>query len=183
MAGFVQIIEIKTSRADEIRQLVEELRSTGDNGTALRGTVTEDRGRPGYYLNIVEFESYESAMKNSARPEISGYAARLAALCDEPPRFYNLDVVETWSSESATPTAKTVLAGTAATAGGIAAATLVKAKERIQERRRHQQVPRATTTPDATTPTGAGTSAETSSQAGGSAPNVAEDGPDSPSAG
>ncbi|MBA3265039.1 MAG: hypothetical protein H0T14_01515 [Nocardioidaceae bacterium] len=100
MAGFVQIIEFKTSQVDEIRKLVDDMRSETSTGTALRGTVTEDRDRPGYYLNIVEFESHESAMENSTRPEISAFAARMAALCEEPPRFYNLDVVETWEGES-----------------------------------------------------------------------------------
>jgi hypothetical protein len=182
MPAFVQIIEIKTSRAEEIRQLVEEMRSNQDTGTALRGTVTEDRDRPGYYLNIVEFESYESAMKNSARPAVSGYATRLAALCDEPPRFYNLNVIEAWSSEGPTPTAKTVLVGTAAAAGGIAAATLGKAKERIQERRRHQHNSRTSITPVTSDSSPADTSPKTGSQPGEARANVADDGPPSPSA-
>ncbi len=99
MAGFVQIIEFQTSRMDEIRQLVEEMRSDLGPGFAGRGTVTVDRDRAGHYLNIVEFESYDSAMENSARPEIGRFAARMAELCDEPPRFYNLDVVEEWQEE------------------------------------------------------------------------------------
>jgi hypothetical protein len=35
-------------------------------------------------------------MENSNRPEVGEYAARLAKLCDGPPKFYNLDVRETW---------------------------------------------------------------------------------------
>lgn len=31
-------------------------------------------------------------MENSARPETSDFAARMAALCDSPPVFRNLDV-------------------------------------------------------------------------------------------
>ncbi len=102
MTGFVQIIEFQTSRIEEIRELVDEMRSElGTSGGAVRGTVTADSDRPGYYLNIVEFESRESAMENSARPEISQFAGRMAALCDVPPRFYNLDVVETWEGSLA----------------------------------------------------------------------------------
>jgi len=37
-------------------------------------------------------------MENSKRPEISEFAQQMAKLCDGPPKFYNLDVVETWSS-------------------------------------------------------------------------------------
>jgi hypothetical protein len=35
-------------------------------------------------------------MENSNRPEVGEYAARLAKLCDVAPKFYNLDVRETW---------------------------------------------------------------------------------------
>jgi hypothetical protein len=126
MTGFVQIIEFKTSRMDEIRAVADEARSElGSGSTALRGTVTADRARPGYYLNIVEFESYESAMENSTRPEVSQFASRMAALCDEPPRFYDLDVVETWE-ESGGPSVKTVVAGAAAAAAGVAAVAAAK---------------------------------------------------------
>jgi quinol monooxygenase YgiN len=128
VAGFVQIIEFKSSRVDEIRELVEEMRSElGNSGGALRGTVTTDRDRPGYHLNIVEFESRESAMENSNRPEVSQFAARMAALCDEPPRFYNLDVVEPWEDSSG-PSLKTVAAGAATVAAGVAVAAAVASK-------------------------------------------------------
>jgi quinol monooxygenase YgiN len=128
MAGFVQIIEFKTSRIDEVRQLVEEMRAQQDPVGSMRGTAAADRDRPGYYLNIVEFESYEAAMENSARPEISQFAARMAALCDEPPRFHNLDVVETWEGDSGGPSMKTVVAGAATAAAGVAAAAAVKSR-------------------------------------------------------
>jgi hypothetical protein len=99
MAGFIQIIEIQTSRFDEIQAMLEEIRTRLDDGQSsrpLRGTTTADRDRTGYYLNIVEFDSYEAAMENSNRPETGEFAARLAKLCDSPPKFYNLDVREVW---------------------------------------------------------------------------------------
>ena len=99
MAGFVQIIEFKTSRIDEIEALGNEMRDEANAGstvTVRRGTFTADRDRPGYYVNIVEFDSFESAMENSNRPETSEFAAKMAALCDAPPRFYNLDVRQVW---------------------------------------------------------------------------------------
>ncbi len=97
MAGFIQIIEYQTSRIDEVQALIEERRSqmAGDT-TVRRGTLTADRDRPGYYLSIIEFDSYESAMENSNRPETRELAASMAKLCDGPPTFYNLDVRETW---------------------------------------------------------------------------------------
>ena len=95
MAGFVQIIEIKTSRIDEVDALVAELRASGEPMPMGRATMTADRDRPGYYLNILEFESYEQAMENSERPQTTEFAARMSSLCDGPPTFYNLDVRRT----------------------------------------------------------------------------------------
>lgn len=99
MSGFVQIIEYTTSRIDEVRKATDEFRDTRSASDApvpvIRGTITADRDRPDTYLSIVEFPSYEIAMENSERPETSAFAARLAELCDGPPRFYNLDVIDT----------------------------------------------------------------------------------------
>lgn len=93
MAGFVQIIEFKTSRIQEIEELGRPQRSEGGTPSTFRRIVaTADRDRPGTYYTIVEFDSYESAMENSGRPETSDFAAKMAALCDEPPVFRNLDV-------------------------------------------------------------------------------------------
>jgi hypothetical protein len=98
-AGFIQIIEMQTSRFDEVEALGNEIRGRLDDGrpsSPRRSTITEDRDRPGVYLNIVEFDSLEAAMENSGRPEVNDFAARLAKLCDAPPKFYNLDVREIW---------------------------------------------------------------------------------------
>jgi hypothetical protein len=99
MAGFVQIIEMQTSRFDEIQELLKDLRARLDDGRSSsprRGTITADRDRSGYYLSIVEFDSHEAAMENSNRPEVGEFAGRLAKLCDAPPKFYNLDVRDAW---------------------------------------------------------------------------------------
>jgi quinol monooxygenase YgiN len=93
MAGFIQIIEFQTSRIDEIQALADERSPVTQPGSTVhRVTVTADRDRPGYYLTIAEFDSYESAMENSNRPETGEFAAQMAKLCDGPPKFYNLDV-------------------------------------------------------------------------------------------
>ena len=92
MAGFVQIIEIKTSRIDEVDALIEEMRAGGGPMPMVRATMTADRDEPDRYLSILEFESYEAAMENSNRPETAEVAQKVASLCDEPPKFRNLDV-------------------------------------------------------------------------------------------
>jgi hypothetical protein len=99
MAGFVQIIELQTSRIDEIEALLESMRARreGQGGPGpRRAIITADRDRPGHYLNVVEFDSYESAMENSRRSDTSEFAEQLAKLCDGPPTFRNLDVRRTW---------------------------------------------------------------------------------------
>jgi quinol monooxygenase YgiN len=91
---FIQLIEITSSRVSEIEALTEEWRAqTEGQRTAMRATLTQDRDRPGAYIQIVQFGSYEDAMANSSLPATTAFAKRLAALCDGPPVFRNLDVI------------------------------------------------------------------------------------------
>src|SRR3954447_26953832 len=92
MAGFVQIIEYKTARFDEVRALGESVAEQDPGSLAQRITASENRDKPGTYMTIVEFDSYESAMKNSKRPETAQFAEQMMKLCDGPPTFYNPDV-------------------------------------------------------------------------------------------
>ena len=97
---FIQIIEYQTSRLDEVealgREFREETAKVTDGAKPLRGTVTADQDRPGYYLSIIEFESPEAAMEASSRAETQEFFGRLTELMDGPPKFYNLGVVDTW---------------------------------------------------------------------------------------
>lgn len=95
MSGFVQIIEWSSSRLDDVRALSEGRRDEmAGEGMPTRLLVTANRDVPNRYMTIVEFESYEIAMANSADPRTDAFAKEMAALCDGPPTFYNLDVVE-----------------------------------------------------------------------------------------
>jgi hypothetical protein len=92
--GFIQIIEFQTSRIDELNAALDAwLEKTKGKRAATRGTGTKDRDRDNTYVQIVEFPSHEQAMANSNLPETSEFAAKLAALCDAPPTFRNLDVI------------------------------------------------------------------------------------------
>jgi hypothetical protein len=92
--AFIQIIEYKTNRIDEFNtELDGWLEATKGKRGATRGVQTKDRDAATTYLQIVEFPSYEDAMANSALPETSDFAAKLASLCDGPPIFRNLDVL------------------------------------------------------------------------------------------
>src|SRR4051794_25610945 len=92
MAGFVQIIEYKTSRFDEVKKMGEEIAANDAGSLARRITATENRDKPGTFMTIVEFDSYDSAMENSKRPETAEFAEKMMKLCDGPPTFHNLDI-------------------------------------------------------------------------------------------
>jgi quinol monooxygenase YgiN len=96
---FVQIIEMKTSKIDEIRKLGEAY-DAATEGTRTSGhtLICEDRDKPGRYFVIIEFASREEAQKNDALPETQDFAQKQAALLDGPPTFYNLDVIQEMSS-------------------------------------------------------------------------------------
>jgi hypothetical protein len=74
-------------------------------------------------------------MENSARPEVGEFASRMAALCDEPPRFYNLDVVEAWPGGTTVATVRKTVTETASVAAEIAAAGAGMVRQRLQQRR------------------------------------------------
>jgi hypothetical protein len=93
--GFVQIIEFRTSKLNEMRAVGEQWEAAaGSDSTARRRVMCEDRDNPGRYFNIVFFDSHESAMENSALPATQEFSQKLMALGDGPPTFYNLDVIE-----------------------------------------------------------------------------------------
>ncbi len=93
MPGFIQIMEFETSHIDELEALMTTFqKERGDALLATKATITEDRARPGHYLVIVEFDSYEEAMKNSNDPVTSEYAEKITAMLEGPQIFHDLDV-------------------------------------------------------------------------------------------
>lgn len=98
MGGFIQTISYTTSRIDEIRALGEELRNTrmasADGPKPIQISICADRDTPNRYTTVVEFTSYEDAMANSNLPETGEFAQQMAKLCDGPPTFANLDVLD-----------------------------------------------------------------------------------------
>jgi len=90
---FMQIIDYETSRADEMDSLMDEwLKATEGKRTATHEFHTRDRDNPDHFLDIVEFPSYEQAMRNSQLPETQQIAERMQSLCSRQTRFLNLDV-------------------------------------------------------------------------------------------
>jgi quinol monooxygenase YgiN len=93
---FVQTIAWKTSRVDEMRAVAERFQAENpDSGPGFLGLkMLKDRDRENSYLVVAEFESYELAMQNSARPEVDAFSKQMMALADEPPTFGNYDVID-----------------------------------------------------------------------------------------
>jgi quinol monooxygenase YgiN len=94
MTKFIQIIEFETSKIDEVDAMARELQQKGgDTFLARRATTTEDRDCRGHYSMIVEFDSYEEAMKNSESELVKQYSEKLDLLVAGAPTFRNLDVI------------------------------------------------------------------------------------------
>ncbi len=93
--GFVQIIEFETDNIDGVRSVGQEWEaaSTGKR-SASRRILAEDHDRPGTYLMLVEFPSYEEAMANSNLPETQKYAGLMMEAAGNGAQFRNLDTVE-----------------------------------------------------------------------------------------
>lgn len=93
---FLQIIEYHTSKPEEIQALGDEYRAKreAEGGEGPSQVVAgRDRDRENVYLTIVRFPSAEVAKENSERPDTGELAAKMAALCDGPPTFRNIDVL------------------------------------------------------------------------------------------
>jgi hypothetical protein len=94
MAQFVQIIEYQTTKRDAMDKLTDEwLAATEGKRSTGRAVSTKDRDKPNAYVDIIEFPSYEAALKNNDLPETDAFAKKSAELCDGPVTFRNLDVV------------------------------------------------------------------------------------------
>jgi hypothetical protein len=94
--GFIQLIDYETDRAAEIdramrTQMAQDMGDMSDMGF-VRLEQTQDHDNPRHYVTIVEFASYEAAMKNSGRPQTDMMAKQLADLCTSGPHYQNLDV-------------------------------------------------------------------------------------------
>jgi hypothetical protein len=91
---FAQIIELTTSRFDELQLLDQEWlsRTEGARPHSVEFYLA-DRDRPNTYLAFVVWDSYEDAQRNNELPATDEIAKKIAELCDEPPSYRNLDVV------------------------------------------------------------------------------------------
>ena len=93
MAGFIQLIEFETTDVEAVQQAVLKFRDEHPGVmTFTTSRVVEDRDKPGTYISIVEFDSYEEAMKQSTDPALSEFAQSTGSQLMANRRFRNLDV-------------------------------------------------------------------------------------------
>lgn len=93
--SFIQIINFKSDRIDEIEQMRGDWinRSAGDR-SAIELHIGQNRDVENAFTAVVLFPSYEEAMENSSLPATQEFAAKMTKLCLEPPQYVNLDVIE-----------------------------------------------------------------------------------------
>jgi hypothetical protein len=93
--AFVQIIDSSTDKPEALQALTAEYeKATTGKNTARRSIVARDRNDPSRHVVIVFFDSYESAMENSALPETQALSETMGALLNAPPVFHDLDIIE-----------------------------------------------------------------------------------------
>ena len=92
---FVQLIELRTTDVEGLRQIDEEWwRATEGKRTVRRELIARDRSDPDRYFAVVFFDSYESAMENSSLPETKATAEQFMKVTSSQPVFYDLDILE-----------------------------------------------------------------------------------------
>ena len=92
--AFIQIMEMRTKKVDEIMKLDHEWeQATEGKRTLRRAVVGRDRNDPERHVIIAFFDDYESAMKNSSLPETQEFATKQSALA-ETVQFIDLDVID-----------------------------------------------------------------------------------------
>jgi hypothetical protein len=90
---FIQIIQGKCTRQDELRALAdtwrEEMAPSADGWLGGTYGFTDDD----QFVGVIRFESREAAMRNSERPEQGEWARRMTALIDGPVEYHDCDDV------------------------------------------------------------------------------------------
>lgn len=91
---FVQVIDYETTRFDEMNALIDRwAEQASGRRTVTHTMIGRDRDSKTHYVDLVEFPSYEEAMRNSHLPETDRMFQEMVALCEGMPKFMNLEVV------------------------------------------------------------------------------------------
>lgn len=78
---FSQVISFRTDRIDDIQNLADQWAAdTTGRRTVRRSVLYRDRDQGNAYIQVVSFDSYDSAMENSALPETQAMAETMTKL-------------------------------------------------------------------------------------------------------
>lgn len=92
---FMQIMTFSTSDIEQVSAMHDHWRQATEGKRTLRREIlARDHERPGRYVALAFFDSYESAMQNSQLPETEAAAELFQKLSDEPMTFRNLEVID-----------------------------------------------------------------------------------------
>ena len=96
MAGFIQLVEFETNDIEAVQNAIQKFRDEHpDIMTFTTSRVAEDRDKPGTYISIVEFPSYDEAKKRSNHPAFSEFVQSIGPELMANRRFRTLDVKAT----------------------------------------------------------------------------------------
>lgn len=92
---FIQTVSFSSSRFDDMQKLMDEWSAAQPAASPgfVSTKVLRNRERENEFMVIAEFESYETAMENSNKPETTAFAERMGELTDGPPTYGNYDVM------------------------------------------------------------------------------------------
>ena len=94
-SSFIQIMQLQTSKIDEIRAAVDEWQKATEGKRTLGGARSARTGttRAATQWYCV-FRLLRRRHENLALPETDALSKRTMALSDGPPTFVNLDIIE-----------------------------------------------------------------------------------------
>lgn len=93
--SFVQVIEYKASDPEAVKRVIDEWESaTEGKRTARRLLLGKYREQGDRFCEIVFFDSYEDAQRNSELPETQRYAERMRDVVDGDPQYWDLEILE-----------------------------------------------------------------------------------------
>lgn len=91
---FVQLMDYTTSKPEEVQRITEEWESaTRGTRTASRVVTLRHHDQGDRYVEMVFFDSYDTAMENSRLPETQEFARKHQQLVDGEVSYLDLDVV------------------------------------------------------------------------------------------
>jgi hypothetical protein len=93
--SFVQLMEYQTKNPQDVQRLHEEWKQvTQGKRNARRLMLTQHHGEPDRFCELVFFDSYEDAMRNSELPETKEFAHKIQGAVDGDITYFDLDVVD-----------------------------------------------------------------------------------------